>query len=143
MQLSNLRTSMNDSPEGTTPHPSQSAQNGHGGPLPPYGSRQAYPGQTYQEQPYPSYANAGTGYAPPQISLNLNMAPGSTVEDLPFSGYDFLGSDVYATIDNTMKPPQHVGSQNYDEQSQFLWNAYNRPQEMPFPPAPHGMPPSR
>lgn len=67
----------------------------------------------------------------PQISLNLNLTDGQppTIDGLPFSGYDFLGDDIFALMGNVLAKPTTAepSAQMFEENAQVLWQAYQRP----------------
>lgn len=63
----------------------------------------------------------------PRISLDLNaLSAGREIDGLPFSGYDFLGGDVYALLGSVFRPQNEQLPAHYEENSQILWQAYDQ-----------------
>lgn len=60
----------------------------------------------------------------PKISLDLNaLSSGQEVQGLPFSGFDFLGSDLYALV---RPPTEQPNAQMFEQNAQVLWQAYGQ-----------------
>lgn len=51
---------------------------------------------------------------------------------LPFSGYDFLGDDLYALLGNGGRTSGEMNSQMFEENAQLLWQAYGQQDTMGF-----------
>jgi hypothetical protein len=63
----------------------------------------------------------------PRISLDLNaLSAGREIDGLPFSGYDFLGGDVYALLGSVFRPQNEQLPAQYEENGQILWQAYGQ-----------------
>ncbi|KAF9652607.1 hypothetical protein BDM02DRAFT_3088957, partial [Thelephora ganbajun] len=63
----------------------------------------------------------------PRISLDLNaLSAGQEIDGLPFSGYDFLGGDVYALLGSVFRPQNEQLPAHYEANSQMLWQAYGQ-----------------
>lgn len=63
----------------------------------------------------------------PRISLDLNaLSTGREIDGLPFSGYDFLGGDLYALLGSVFKPPNEQVPEQFEEHGQMLWQAYGQ-----------------
>jgi hypothetical protein len=64
---------------------------------------------------------------PPKISLDLNaLSAGREIDGLPFSGYDFLGGDLYALIGSVFRPQPDQPPEQCEEHGQLLWQAYGQ-----------------
>lgn len=71
--------------------------------------------------PHPSH------HQQPRISLDLNaLSTGREIDGLPFSGYDFLGGDLYALLGSVFKPPNEQVPEQFEEHGQMLWQAYGQ-----------------
>jgi len=63
----------------------------------------------------------------PRISLDLNaLSAGREIDGLPFSGYDFLGGDVYALLGSVFRPQNEQLPPHYEENGQMLWQVYGQ-----------------
>jgi hypothetical protein len=70
---------------------------------------------------HPQYQDA------PRISLDLNaLSAGREIDGLPFSGYDFLGEDVYAVLGSVFRPQNEQLRTHYEENGQMLWQLYGQ-----------------
>jgi len=79
------------------------------------------PGEAIMPQQHPQYQEA------PRISLDLNaLSAGREIDGLPFSGYDFLGGDVYALLGSVFRPQNEQLPAHYEENGQLLWQAYGQ-----------------
>lgn len=126
-RLSNLRTSM----ESTA-----SASNNFSHPYPHHPSltseRQGL-SLTTTSQPPSAHDQAEYNRlypSPPQICLDLN-SPNREISGLPFSGYDFLGDDLFALLGNVIRPSSDAASQ-YEQHTQVVWQAYNGQNDVAF-----------
>lgn len=64
-------------------------------------------------------------------SSSNGKAPWETSR-LPFSGYDFLGDDLYALLGNGGRTNAEMNSQMFEENAQLLWQAYGQQDPMGF-----------
>ena len=63
----------------------------------------------------------------PKISLDLDaLSAGREIDGLPFSGYDFLGGDLCALLGSVFKPPNEQLPEQFEENGQLLWQAYEQ-----------------
>lgn len=82
---------------------------------------------------HPSAINGNMGggvpqfsdFTPPQISLDLNTIT-PEVDGLPFSDYNFIGNELFAVLGNVIRPPTEPSAKTFEENSQFLWQAFHR-----------------
>jgi hypothetical protein len=79
------------------------------------------PGNPVMPPQPPQYQEA------PRISLDLNaLSAGREIDGLPYSGYDFLGGDVYALLGSVFRPQNEQLPAQYEENGQILWQAYDQ-----------------
>ena len=63
----------------------------------------------------------------PKISLDLDaLSAGREIDGLPFSGYDFLGDDVFALLGSVFRPQDEQLPPHYEENGQMLWQVYDQ-----------------
>jgi len=119
-RLSNVRTPVDHSEvrHGYRTHPVQHQQvMMQQGSMPPMKPMQSSPTPMPQQEP-------------PRISLDLNaLSTGREIDGLPFSGYDFLGGDLYALLGSVFRPPNEQIPQQFEENGQILWQAYGQGRE--------------
>ncbi|KAE9404478.1 hypothetical protein BT96DRAFT_813532, partial [Gymnopus androsaceus JB14] len=69
----------------------------------------------------------------PQISLDINtLSTGGRHLD-EYSGYDFLGDDLFAVLGSVVRPSeQQLSPQTFEENAQVLWQAFHGKPDAPF-----------
>lgn len=68
----------------------------------------------------------------PTIGVPSNGKASWETSRLPFSGYDFLGEDLYALLGNGGRTNAEMNPQMFEENAQLLWQAYGQQDTMGF-----------
>lgn len=70
----------------------------------------------------------------PQISLDINTISTDTRHGIDeYSGYDFLGDDLFAVLGSVVRPSEHhLSPQTFEENAQLLWQAFHGKPDAPF-----------
>ena len=125
-RLSNVRTPVDHDVHGHQPNYGFNTRHTSGH-LPDIGIGQMPP-PLVRQQGNPVMPPQPTQYQEaPRISLDLNaLSAGREIDGLPFSGYDFLGGDVYALLGSVFRPQNEQLPAHYEENSQMLWQAYGQ-----------------
>ncbi|KAJ4472128.1 fungal-specific transcription factor domain-containing protein [Lentinula aciculospora] len=85
--------------------------------------------------PFEQLIQPPQGYAelPPHLSLDINAwSTGRNHNIDEYSGYDFLGEDLFALLGSVVKPSERPSPHTFEENAQALWQAFNGKQEAPF-----------
>ncbi|KAJ3734458.1 fungal-specific transcription factor domain-containing protein [Lentinula guzmanii] len=96
------------------------------------------PAPTSGKQILPSFeqlVQLQEGYTelPPQISLDINAwSTGRNHSIDEYSGYDFLGEDIFAVIGSVAKSSEQPSPHTFEENAQVLWQAFHGESDTPF-----------
>ncbi|KAJ3936890.1 MAG: fungal-specific transcription factor domain-containing protein [Lentinula lateritia] len=70
---------------------------------------------------------------PTQISLDINAwSTGRNHSIDEYSGYDFLGEDLFALLGSVVKPLEQPSPHTFEENAQALWQAFHGKPDAPF-----------